>query len=458
MPREALGPCAGVEGCRAPHPHAPIYQESLRRGLGSGVVIAACLGGMLGAHCAFQRLAPSCTAVCKEGVVVDKNCDKCLPGFGGYYCDRCAPNQVRAAKRGASNPRNVAGPAKGCRRQARGLRRPSADPPPPPGPLKTMQVAPGGGVDECATCPNGTVPNPTKSKCVKICGPGEGGLPDESDCVICPRGSFSAGGDVTLPQPACQACPVGVSTDRNGSTSDAECTRERPRPERTEFACKGARIGAACAGLASPAQLGYQGVGSGLRMVGRPPTRSPHTAHARIRRPNIPCPAGVAVTLCNPGRGGPQCSPCERGAFSAGGTPADPKAACRLCFNQKTTAGEGSQNATECSVQICTAGTGGTSCDPCAVGYWSAGGTLEDPMAPCARCDGLFTTNVTKGAPSPDFCKGAPRWCGAPRAARYGPGMRTRGGRPRAPARARAAAQRAARRSSRPWPQPASFR
>ena len=55
-----------------------------------------------------------------------------------------------------------------------------------------------------------------------VCHPGSGGNP----CAQCAAGSFSGGGNLSTPSPACQPCHAGNTTARNGSRSEIECTGE----------------------------------------------------------------------------------------------------------------------------------------------------------------------------------------------------------------------------------------
>ena len=51
------------------------------------------------------------------------------------------------------------------------------------------------------------------------CAPGTGG----AGCDACPRGSFSRGGNASVPNPPCEACPVGVTTLVEGAKSADAC-------------------------------------------------------------------------------------------------------------------------------------------------------------------------------------------------------------------------------------------
>lgn len=60
----------------------------------------------------------------------------------------------------------------------------------------------------------------TAGNAVPICTAGNG-LPG---CAPCIKGTYSAAGNATLPQPGCTACPIGFTTAGAGATSKASCS------------------------------------------------------------------------------------------------------------------------------------------------------------------------------------------------------------------------------------------
>lgn len=76
----------------------------------------------------------------------------------------------------------------------------------------------------CTQCPSGlTTPSvgaTSDGACtVIICDTGKGGL----NCQTCPNGTFSSGGNLTVPKPDCQNCPAGTWTSASGSNSSSAC-------------------------------------------------------------------------------------------------------------------------------------------------------------------------------------------------------------------------------------------
>ena len=131
------------------------------------------------------------------------------------------------------------------------------------------------------------------------------------------------------------------------------------------------------------------------------------------------CPAGQVpdasqggcVDACSPGTGGNPCTLCARGFFSAGGTGANPTAACTPCRQGTTTARVGARSQAECTVPVCAPGTGGVGCASCQYNYYSAGGTRDEPFKLCSACPtGSFTASMaTRSAadcstPAPPIC------------------------------------------------------
>ena len=57
---------------------------------------------------------------------------------------------------------------------------------------------------------------------MRVCSAGTGG----PNCTICSVGTFSAGGNSSVPTPSCQTCPVGTTTSVSGSINVASCSGE----------------------------------------------------------------------------------------------------------------------------------------------------------------------------------------------------------------------------------------
>lgn len=55
-----------------------------------------------------------------------------------------------------------------------------------------------------------------------VCNPGYGGKP----CAMCEVGTYSPGGNATVGDLKCKACPDGFRTPGNGSTNATACNRE----------------------------------------------------------------------------------------------------------------------------------------------------------------------------------------------------------------------------------------
>ena len=89
--------------------------------------------------------------------------------------------------------------------------------------------------DICKTCPDNKMANSTHNACDAGCAPGY--VCRDSDCntcdkcsagskcpggreeeVICPKGSYSEAG-----QPVCLSCPVGYTTEEEGTTNSEDC-------------------------------------------------------------------------------------------------------------------------------------------------------------------------------------------------------------------------------------------
>jgi hypothetical protein len=72
----------------------------------------------------------------------------------------------------------------------------------------------------CLSCTDVRAYSNVNGTCV--CGPGRGG----SGCTACETGSYSAGGTLKEPTPACKKCRVGFSTKGTGATDVADCNGE----------------------------------------------------------------------------------------------------------------------------------------------------------------------------------------------------------------------------------------
>lgn len=272
-----------------------------------------------------------------------------------------------------------------------------------------------------------------------ICPAGYGG----ATCQPCVPGTYSRGGSVINPHPACVACAPGLWSVAGASVctdlcADMNCSPKQPC--QLHAACNattgtcgtfpnapdnavcilpthglgtmGTCRNGSCVAMCPPGKggrgcqacaLGYYSLGGNLTKPRPDCTSCPHGNTTAIM--GATTRGACTVAICEAGHGGHGCALCRRGFFSAGGSASDPKPACSPCDrdNHRTTTSTGSMSAASCTVNICAAGHGGSGCDVCPKGMYSEGGSPSVPRPKCTACPAGQTTR-NKGAASVTNC------------------------------------------------------
>ena len=204
--------------------------------------------------------------------------------------------------------------------------------------------------------PNDAPPPPPRSPATD-CAPGYGMV--NGSCVACAVGFFlaSSGKD------ACTACPANLKTPATGSTTNASCTGApaRARQARHPWGGRTSTVGAAgrapCAHAnGHPAHDDKES--SVVDLAG------PYSWHPAARCSGQICPGYPGkcylimgappphkfLAVCMPGYGGPDCTQCAIGSWSAGGNSSVQKPACTSCpATAAATKNVGATSAAECT-------------------------------------------------------------------------------------------------------------
>jgi hypothetical protein len=152
---------------------------------------------------------------------------------------------------------------------------------------------------------------------VTVCPPGSGG----SSCNNCTAGSYSPGGNSTVPTPGCQSCETGLTLNNKvGATSIEDCVEN----------CPSGTGGVNCTTcLKKTYSLGGPGAECSACSVNWTTVST----------------GGNSCSVCEAGYGGGSCGICALGTFSTGGS----IAGCTACVANFTTLSTGSTSSANCS-------------------------------------------------------------------------------------------------------------
>ncbi|CAD7925129.1 unnamed protein product [Amoebophrya sp. A120] len=201
--------------------------------------------------------------------------------------------------------------------------------------------------------------------CEAPCPPGHFG----DKCAPCERGTFSRDGG-----PACTPCPEGSSTLAIGAGSEAECD-----------------VCAAGYGLAPGERRHCTRCEPGTYSVGGT-AQECHVCPRNFVTKKSGATSADECTVCAPGFGGDDCSPCPIGTYNSG-----TGAECKPCPKRFSTPHSGATDLSQCTA--CAPGHFGADCAPCELGTFSRGGVVPR----CQPCRTGFSTKKT-GSVECDIC------------------------------------------------------
>uniref|UniRef100_A0A383V6N3 Laminin EGF-like domain-containing protein n=1 Tax=Tetradesmus obliquus TaxID=3088 RepID=A0A383V6N3_TETOB len=214
----------------------------------------------------------------------------------------------------------------------------------------------GGTITRCPT----NMYSPARAKSVDecVCNPGYGG----QDCDICAPGTFAAGGN----RSSCSVCPLGLTTAISGAPSASYCQCPAGSGAAASNAAakcalclpgywsnglpNGGLVGTTltCQACPSATQTSNMGAKDPSECWGPPAPR----ISCGSNKKTVTNGAGSAdLCVCKPGYGGPDCTLCSSGSYSAGGTLDD----CKKCPTTMSTEIVGATSFSDCS---CTGGYG----------------------------------------------------------------------------------------------------